>query len=331
MKSHRFSITSLIAILIIGLIIVAVRSEGAGKHVQAQAERRPSAEAAQAGSAVTLSAPAKAAPKATSSASELSAFALAATRNTELQDNLGWTFGGKSQRGWALYTPLIANLIGCENNVAGELAMRVSAWQQVNGVASTGVLDADTWSRMVTTFQSQRMKRQPTASEDQLVTIPVSDCYDPSRPEELRKADRESFAAYKRMVAAAAADKSLGLAVTADGQLAPGEKYFKVVSAFRSREYQDQLRKQSPNSGRAGLAVNSPHNTGRAFDLYVGGEPVSTKDENRALQTRTAAYRWLVKNATRFGFRPYFYEPWHWEYAGVTSDAETRRLSDTVK
>lgn len=331
MKSQRFSITSVIAILIVGLIIVAVRSEGAGKRVQAQAERKSSAEASQASSAITLSAPAKVAPKATSSVSGSSAFAWAATRNTELQNSLGWTFGGKSQRGWALYTPLIANLTGCENEIAGELAMRVSAWQKVNGVESTGVLDGDTWSRMVNTFQSQRMKRQQPASEDQLITIPVSDCYDPSRPEELRKADRESFAAYKKMVAAAAADKSVGLSVTADGQLAPGEKYFKVVSAFRSREYQDQLRRQSPNSGRAGLAVNSPHNTGRAFDLYVGGEPVSTKDENRALQTRTAAYRWLVKNAARFGFRPYFYEPWHWEYAGVPSDAETRRQADAVK
>lgn len=325
MKSHSFSITSVIAILIVGLILLAVRSQGAGKGVQAQTERKPSAEATQASSVEAFSASAKAAPKATPSASGFSAFTLAATRNTELQNNLGWAFGGKSQRGWAIYTPLIANLVGCENDVAGELAMCVSAWQQENGIDSTGVLDSDTWTRMVTTFQSQRMKRQPAASEDQLVTIPVSDCYDPSRPEELRKADRESFAAYKRMVAAAAADRSLGLALTADGQLAEGEKYFKIVSAFRSREYQDQLRRQSPNSGRAGLAVNSPHNTGRAFDLYVGGEPVSTKDENRALQTRTPAYRWLVKNAARFGFRPYFYEPWHWEYAGIQNDGDTRR------
>jgi LAS superfamily LD-carboxypeptidase LdcB len=48
----------------------------------------------------------------------------------------------------------------------------------------------------------------------------------------------------------------------------------------------------------------------------VGGEPVNTKDENRALQTHGPVYRWLVKNASSFGFRPYFYEPWHWEYVG---------------
>ena len=121
------------------------------------------------------------------------------------------------------------------------------------------------------------------------------------------------------MVAAAAADSTVGLRVGPDGQLDPDEKYLKVVSAFRSREHQELLRKQSPNSGRAGLAVNSPHFTGRALDLYVGGEPVSTKDDNRAIQTQTAAYKWLVKNAARFGFRPYFYEPWHWEYVGTDS------------
>jgi LAS superfamily LD-carboxypeptidase LdcB len=50
------------------------------------------------------------------------------------------------------------------------------------------------------------------------------------------------------------------------------------------------------------------------LDLYVGGSPVDTKDSNRAIQVNTPAYRWLVQNAERFGFRPYFYEPWHWEY-----------------
>ena len=72
---------------------------------------------------------------------------------------------------------------------------------------------------------------------------------------------------------------------------------FKIVSAFRSQEYQDQLRAKSPGSGRAALALHSAHNTGQALDLYVGGDPVSTKDPNRLLQTQTPVYKWLVKNA----------------------------------
>ena len=76
------------------------------------------------------------------------------------------------------------------------------------------------------------------------------------------------------------------------------------------------MRKQQPNAGSAGLAVNSPHFTGRALDLYVGGDPVESADANRAIQIKTPAYLWLVQNADRFGFRPYYYEPWHWEYVG---------------
>ncbi|HZH32789.1 MAG TPA: hypothetical protein VEY11_18625 [Pyrinomonadaceae bacterium] len=34
----------------------------------------------------------------------------------------------------------------------------------------------------------------------------------------------------------------------------------------------------------------------------------------RPSASAACAYRWPVRNAERFGFRPYFYEPWHWEY-----------------
>lgn len=257
--------------------------------------------------------------------SDLAGFDAAASRNSELQTSLLWSFGGKQQRGWSLYAPLIANLTGSNANaIESAFAMRLSLWQKQNNIEPNGVLDGDTWSRMISAFQSRRMKFHSDSTAGDLVTIPASDCYDPAREEELRKVDPETYAAYKRMIAAAAADPLLGLQVAGKAQLAAGEKFLKVVSAFRSHEYQDHLRKQSPNSGRAGLAVNSPHSTGRALDLYVGGDPVNTKDSNRALQTETPVYRWLVKNAGRFGFQPYFYEPWHWEYVGLGSDAVTR-------
>lgn len=242
-------------------------------------------------------------------------FAQAAAQNAELQNNLTWTFGGKQQRGWYLYVPLIRHLIGTESSPAdAEFALALSRWQKSVGLPPNGVLDNSTLSVMITTWQSRRIKTKEYPSPDQLVMIPTTDLYDPMRPEELRKAEREAFAAYKRMMAAAVADKSLKLATDKTGELAASEKFLKVVSAFRSREYQEQLRRQSPNAGSAGLAVNSPHFTGRALDLYVGGEPVSTEDSNRAIQVQTPVYLWLVKNAEAFGFRPYFYEPWHWEY-----------------
>jgi uncharacterized protein YcbK (DUF882 family) len=269
---------------------------------------------------VRLSAAAKPAPEAGFKASALAAFDAASSTNIQLQTGLEWNFGGRSQRGWSLYAPLIGHLIGSGlDATTSEFALRLSLWQTENGLEPTGVLNRETWAQMVSTFQSRRARGRSNLDPSQLMTFPVSDCYDPTRAEELRSVDRDTFAAYKRMVAAAAAESSLGLRADGAGQLASDEKLLKIVSAFRSREYQQRLRQQSPNSGRAGLAVNSPHFTGRALDLYVGGEPVSTKDENRALQTQGRVYRWLVKNAARFGFQPYFYEPWHWEYAGVSS------------
>ena len=245
------------------------------------------------------------------------AFALAATQNAALRNNLGWTFGGRQQRGWYLYTALIAETLKTNADASTpEFAQALSRWQTSVGLTPTGVLDENTWFKMFSNWQSRRLKNKTYAQPEQLVTVAASEFWDASRPEELRKVERETYAAYKRMVAAALADSSLRLDKTSAGELAPSEKFLKIISAFRSKEYQEQLRRQTPGAGSAGLAVNSPHFTGRALDLYVGGDPVETKDSNRAIQVQTPVYRWLVRNAERFGFRPYFYEPWHFEYVG---------------
>jgi hypothetical protein len=257
--------------------------------------------------------------RAASAPSEKSASVLgeAVTRNSQLKYELAWTFGGKPQRGWYLYVPLIARLIETKGDAAGgDFAGALARWQKSAGLQPDGVLDDETLYRMVSEWQGARLKDKTEPRPEQLLVAPVADFYDASRPDELRQVERETYAAYKRMVAAAANDPSLGLKKTKAGELATEEKFLKIVSSFRSREHQERLRQQSPNSGRAGLALNSPHFTGRALDLYVGGEPVETKDANRALQIQTQVYKWLVRNADRFGFRPYYYEPWHWEYVG---------------
>jgi hypothetical protein len=253
-----------------------------------------------------------------------SLFAAAAARNMLLKYELSWAFGGKQQRGWHLYTPLISRLIEMDGaasaGAAGDFAEALSLWQKRAGLQPSGVLDGETLYRMVSEWQGARLKNKAHARAEDLLLAPTTDFYDPSRPEGLRHVERETYAAYKRMLAAAAADPTSGLKLTSAGEIAPEESFLKIVSAHRSPEYQARLRAQSPNSGRAGLAVNSPHFTGRALDLYVGGEPVETKDSNRAIQVQTPVYRWLVRNAERFGFRPYYYEPWHWEYVGAAAD-----------
>lgn len=228
---------------------------------------------------------------------------------------LRWTFGGKPQRGWQLYSTLIAELVGADEPAESlGFAAGVARWQGAAGLAPTGVIDEETMMSMVKAWQEKRSADRTYPTQAQLVTAGATEFYDPARVAPLRQVERTTYDAYRRMLRAALADPSLRLARGADGELAPGERRLRIVSAFRSREYQEQLRKQSPHSGRAGLALNSPHFTGRALDIYIAGEPVETKDSNRAIQVEEPVYRWLVRNAKRFGFRPYFYEPWHWEY-----------------
>lgn len=232
----------------------------------------------------------------------------AVEQNSILKNNLKWVFGNKPQTGWYLYVSLIQKLIGTESAPETEkFAIALADWQQRSNLEANGILDETTLYKMVEFWQSQRLNSSVYPNENELLTAPIADFYDPTRDVELLKVKREAYLAFKQMMSAAIADKSLNL--TGD------EKFLKIISAFRSREYQEKLRQQSPNSGRAGLALNSPHFTGCALDIYVGGEPVTTKDENRAIQVETPVYKWLVKNAEKFGFYPYYYEPWHWEYA----------------
>ena len=253
---------------------------------------------------------------------------LAATQNINLKNSLAWEFGKKTQRGWYLYELLIQQTL--DTNAApqtAEFSDAVAVWQARHDLDATGVLDKDTFFEFVKFWQSERLNRSDYPPDDQLFSAPITDFYDPTRDLDLLKVERATYMAYKRLVAAAMNDKTLKLQLK-DGELAPEEKFLKIISSFRSREYQAKLRAKSPNAGTAGLAVNSPHSTGCALDIYVGGEPVETKDYNRLIQIQTPVYRWLVKNAAKFGFRNYFYEPWHWEYVAgaeikkTDSDAE---------
>lgn len=248
---------------------------------------------------------------------DASRFASAAAANAASRDTLAWPFGGKSQIGWNIYAPLIGNTIGTDAAPdTAQFAAAAAAWQAGRGLSGTGVIDAATMQEFRNYWQSQRLGRSDVPAGDRLLAAPILDFYDPTRSPDLLKVERDTYTAYRRMIAAAARDLAGSVRFTKTGELADGEKFLRIVSAFRSPEYQQQLRQQSPGAGRAALAKSSAHSTGQALDLYVGGEPVSTKDTNRLLQVQTPAYKWLVKNAARFGFVNYFYEPWHWEYTG---------------
>ncbi len=248
-------------------------------------------------------------------------FTKAAVQNKNLQYSLTWTFGRKAQKGWYLYVPLIQHTLNTDAEPqAPEFAEKIYEWQVKNSLKADGILNRETLFSFVSYWQLRRTKPIIAAKEEQLLNAPISNFFDPTRNIELLKVEKETFAAYKKMIDAAKADEGLNLKLDENGNLYDEEKFFKLISTYRSPEYQASLRKREPNAGRGQLAFISPHFTGRALDIYVGGEPVITKDFNRAIQIKTPAYKWLVKNAERFGFIPYFYEPWHWEYVGNESE-----------
>ncbi len=101
-----------------------------------------------------------------------------------------------------------------------------------------------------------------------------------------------------------------------------------LVSGFRSVSYQSAIweRKLARGLSIEEIArVSAPpgrseHHSGRAVDLASGEGPVLEQSF-----ARTPAYRWLKRNASRFGFvesyprkNPYgiIAEPWHWCWRG---------------
>lgn len=113
----------------------------------------------------------------------------------------------------------------------------------------------------------------------------------------------------------------------------------KIISAYRTREYQKMLWEQSvadkilegyshsqaEKEVQKTLAVpgHSEHNAGLAIDF---GRPESDDVEDDFFRSEQA--RWLCKNAQRFGFILRYprlkehitgisYEPWHYRYVGT--------------
>lgn len=127
---------------------------------------------------------------------------------------------------------------------------------------------------------------------------------------------RDAAAAYLDMVAAA----------RADGIQAP---LLDILSGYRSDAeqkpiWEKQLAKQRAANPKASEAevkalarkwVAPPgfsnHRSGRTVDLNMG---FAYEKKLIPKMQASAAHKWLVANAAKFGFYPYEAEPWHWEY-----------------
>src|SRR6185503_3192737 len=146
----------------------------------------------------------------TSSIATTSAFATAATTNVTLRNDLSWTFGGKQQRGWYLYDLLIGKTLNTKHDpITSDFAATIASWQKRRGIRADGILDQEALMAMVSQWQGNRLKNRAAATPDQLLTAPPSDFYDPSRAPELRQVERNTYSAYKEMLAAAIDDLKL--------------------------------------------------------------------------------------------------------------------------
>ena len=83
----------------------------------------------------------------------------ASLENATLKENLSWGFGGKVQRGWSLYWSLISQFLSFDGSVESEaFATSLSRWQQRMQLLDSGILDQETWLKMVEQWQARRSK-----------------------------------------------------------------------------------------------------------------------------------------------------------------------------
>lgn len=240
----------------------------------------------------------------------------AAQANAASLDGLVWAPFGRAETGWEIYAPLVARELQtrCAPDTPG-FAQALAKWQGANGLAADGVLSAAAFTRMQNTIELRRPFVRLTAHNF---------CPDPPAPADLAPASLEegysgkavqlqtaALAAYRRMVTAARSD---------DPTIAADPRNLTLFSGFRSPLDDDARCVREGNCGGPTRANCSAHRTGTAMDLYVGQAPGyppdSSADANRLFMSRQPTYRWLVANADRFGFAPYPFEPWHWEWTG---------------
>ena len=239
----------------------------------------------------------------------------AAEANATSLQTLVWSPWGRPETGWETYVPLVGHEIGssCAPETEG-FAQALSRWQASHGLSPDGRMAADAFEAMRVMW----LRRRP------FVLAMATGCPAPPADSALVLTDPgETYAgqalklrpgaldAYRRMVLQARADSP---------EIASDRRALTIISGYRAPQIGGSDCPPGQTCDRLGRANCSAHRTGLAVDLYLGAapgsDPASTGDANRLFQSKTPAYRWLVANGARFGFLPYPYEPWHWEWTG---------------
>ena len=240
----------------------------------------------------------------------------AARANAASLQTLAWAPFGRSETGWATYAPLIGREIhtACAPGTPG-FAQALAGWSRDHRLPDDGIVTPAVFGALKTTIQLRRPFVQLSAKRicpnppaaSALANAAAAEGYG-GKAIQLRPG---ALSAYRQMAAAARRE---------DPAIAADLRNLTIFSGFRSPAADDARCAAEHNCNGLVRATCSAHRTGLAMDLYVGQAPGfgpdSSADPNRAFMSTTPAYRWLVANADRFGFVPYPFEPWHWEWTG---------------
>ncbi len=200
----------------------------------------------------------------------------------------------------------------------------VTAFQAARGLDADGVVGPQTWAALAGTAPpAPPPTPPPPAPPGGFVPAAVEDpgggrITDKSEPEAGERVTVSGHGGRSVVLHRLAAEAwaALTAAARADGIAAP---LLEPMSGHRSVAQQQRAfdraveRYGSEQAARRWVARpgGSPHHSGRAVDCWMGS---SINSSNVDEQRGTEAWRWLDRNAERFGFYPYDAEPWHWEY-----------------
>lgn len=231
--------------------------------------------------------------------------------------SLEWAPFGQAEMGWETYAPLLQHELRTDcAPTTPDFAAALAQFQGRYALTPTGVFDQPTFAVLKGVLQERRPFVMARIRNECPEPPPLPELGYLVAEEEhadrlTRLLRRDTLDAYRRMSAAARREV---------GETQANPELLQIFSGFRDPEADAARCAAQGNCDGVRRAVCSPHRTGAAVDLFVGKAPGfevdSTAPSARLALSRTPTYRWLVANAGRFGFVPYLYEPWHWEYVG---------------
>ena len=242
--------------------------------------------------------------------------AAAARTNAASLQTLAWSPFRRPETGWETYAPLIAREIhtACAPDTPG-FAAALASWQTAEKLPADGMISEALFTQMRNTLELRRPFVRASAhgvcpappAEATLAQATPAEGYS-GKAIALRPG---ALGAWRRMAAAARAE---------DPRIAADPRNLTIFSGFRGPTDEAARCAQPGGCNNMTRSSCSAHRTGLALDLYVGQAPGfgpdSSADANRLFMSRNPTYRWLVAHADRYGFVPYPFEPWHWEWTG---------------